>query len=100
MKRKRADCNGNAKENVTPNAYNTSVTPNPISEIRNHNLRPNLSSASVPVRSIFQRVLHEISPSPCSISSSSFNQKHPQSTKSPQTSNHIPVRLFGKIDVF
>ncbi|KAH0925522.1 hypothetical protein HID58_017778, partial [Brassica napus] len=92
MKRKRGDGYGNDNENVTPNAHKIQ-TANRIRENRNDNRTTNLSSASVPVRSIFRRVLHEIGSSPGSISS--FNQAYQQTTMSPQTPNHIPVRLFG-----
>lgn len=96
MKRKRGDGYGNDNENVTPNAHKIQ-TANRIRENRNDNRTTNLSSASVPVRSIFRRVLHEIGSSPGSISS--FNQAYQQTTMSPQTPNHIPVRLFGKTNV-
>lgn len=97
MKRKRGD--GNEKENVPPNAHKNK-TPQRISLSRNDNLSPNSSTGSIPVRSIFKRVMHEIGSSPSSITSSSFSPKHQQSTNSNQTPNPKPVRLFGKIDVF
>ncbi|KAJ4905955.1 Uncharacterized protein Rs2_09613 [Raphanus sativus] len=57
MKRKRGD--GNEKENVPPNAHKNKM-PQRISLSRNDNLSPNFSTGSVPVRSIFKRVMHEI----------------------------------------
>ncbi|KAJ4878610.1 Uncharacterized protein Rs2_43628 [Raphanus sativus] len=94
MKRKRGD--GNEKENVPPNAHKNK-TPQRISLSRNDNLSPNFSTGSVPVRSIFKRVMHEIGSSPSSITSSSFSPKHQQSTNSNQTPNPKPVRLFASV---
>lgn len=110
MKRKRAHGNGFPDENSPNSPIIQAATPN--NDNRNANPSPNISCASVPVRSIFSRVLRQIGSSPCEVTSSSFNQQQEQrtsssfnqqpqkSTNSTRTPNHQPVRLFGKIDLF
>lgn len=89
MKRKRGDGNGDQRENMLP-----------ISQVpRNANASPELTSSSVPLRSIFSRVFHQIGSSPLSKSSSPLNQPHHESTNTEQTPTYKPVRLFGKIKI-
>ncbi|KAH0899166.1 hypothetical protein HID58_048734, partial [Brassica napus] len=89
MKRKRGDGNGDQRENMLP-----------ISQVpRNANASPELTSSSVPLRSIFSRVFHQIGSSPLSKSSSPLNQPHHESNNIEQTPTYKPVRLFGKIKI-
>lgn len=89
MKRKRGDGNGDQRENMLP-----------ISQVpRNANASPELTSSSVPLRSIFSRVFHQIGSSPLSKSSSPLNPPHHESNNIEQTPTYKPVRLFGKIKI-
>lgn len=90
MKRKRDNGGRDGKENMHPNSSHGQIA-NRVNIDMNIDQNQDVSTASVPLRSIFTRVFHEIESSPSSIQSPVH-----QTINTPENTTPKPVCLFGK----